>query len=83
MGPTASGKSALADEVAMQLGTDVISVDSMQVYRGMDIGTAKTPMGERRVPLQMVDVSDISKDYSVAMFQRDARMLVNERRVRR
>ena len=46
------------------LGTDVISVDSMQVYRGMDIGTAKTPMGERRVPLQMVDVSDISKDYS-------------------
>ena len=62
VGPTASGKSALADEVAVQLGTDVISVDSMQVYRGMDIGTAKTPMGERRVPLQMVDVSDISKD---------------------
>lgn len=80
VGPTASGKSALADEVAVRLGTDVISVDSMQVYRGMDIGTAKTPMGERRVPLQMVDVSDISKDYSVAMFQRDARILVNERR---
>lgn len=80
VGPTASGKSALADEVALRLGTDVISVDSMQVYRGMDIGTAKTPVSERRVPLQMVDVAEISEDYSVAMFQRDARALVDERR---
>ena len=79
VGPTASGKSALADEVALRLGTDVISVDSMQVYRGMDIGTAKTPVEERLVPLQMVDVADISQDYSVAMFQRDARALVDER----
>ena len=80
VGPTASGKSALADEVAVRLGTDVISVDSMQVYRGMDIGTAKTPVAERRVPLQMVDVADVSQDYSVAMFQAATRALVDERR---
>lgn len=40
VGPTASGKSSLADEVAVRLGSSVVSVDSMQVYRGMDIGTA-------------------------------------------
>ena len=78
VGPTASGKSALADEVALRLGSDVISVDSMQVYRGMDIGTAKTPPNKRLVPLQMVDVADVSQDYSVAMFQADARRLVDE-----
>lgn len=78
-GPTASGKSALADEVALKLGSDVISVDAMQVYRGMDIGTAKTPVSERKVPLQMVDVADISCKYSVALYQCDARKLVDER----
>ena len=79
VGPTASGKSSLADALALRLGTDVISVDSMQVYRGMDIGTAKTPVAERAVTLQMVDVADISEDYSVARFQLEARTLVDER----
>ncbi len=79
VGPTASGKSSLADALALRLGTDVISVDSMQVYRGMDIGTAKTPAEERVVPLQMVDVAEISEDYSVARFQAEARALVDER----
>lgn len=78
-GPTASGKSALADQVALKLGADVISVDAMQVYRGMDIGTAKTPLAERLVPLQMVDVADIDCKYSVALYQRQARKLVDER----
>lgn len=78
-GPTASGKSALADEVALRLNTDVISVDAMQVYRGMDIGTAKTPVSDRRVPLQMVDVADPDEPYSVALFQRDARKLIDDR----
>ncbi len=72
-GPTASGKSALAEEVALRLDTSVISVDAMQVYRGMDVGTAKTPVAERRVPLLMVDVADPDEDYSVRLFQRDAR----------
>lgn len=78
-GPTASGKSALADEVALRLNTDVISVDAMQVYRGMDIGTAKTPVADRRVPLQMIDVADPDEPYSVALFQRYARKLIDDR----
>lgn len=76
-GPTASGKSALADEVALRLGTDVISADAMQVYRGMDIGTAKTPMAERAVPLQLVDIVDPDQAYSAALYQRDARNLID------
>lgn len=78
VGPTASGKSSLAELVALELGSDVISVDAMQVYRGMDVGTAKTPVSERRVPLAMVDVADVDEDFSVALFQRMARGLVDE-----
>lgn len=77
VGPTASGKSALAEEVAARLESSVVSVDAMQVYRGMDVGTAKTPPAERRVPLLMVDVVDPAEDYSVRLFQRDARSVVD------
>lgn len=78
VGPTASGKSALAEHIALALNTSVISVDAMQVYRGMDIGTAKVPPAQRRCPLLMVDVADISQDYSVKLFQRDARACTDE-----
>lgn len=78
VGPTASGKSALADLVASELGSPVISIDAMQVYRGMDIGTAKTPVHERRVPLLMVDVADPGEDYSVRLFRDEARRCVDE-----
>lgn len=78
VGPTASGKSALAERIAVELGTSVVSVDAMQVYRGMDIGTAKVPLEERRCPLLMVDVADVSEDYSVKLYQRDARACVDE-----
>jgi tRNA dimethylallyltransferase len=47
VGPTASGKSALSELVAQRLGSSVVSVDAMQVYRGMDVGTAKTPVAAR------------------------------------
>ncbi len=77
VGPTASGKSSLADRVALELGSPVISVDAMQIYRGMDIGTAKTPVDERRCPLLMVDVCDLGSDYSASLFQRDARACVD------
>lgn len=77
VGPTASGKSSLADEVALRLGTSVVSVDSMQVYRGMDIGTAKEPEESRRVPLLMVDIADVRSDYSAQVFQREARACVD------
>ncbi|MBE5024642.1 tRNA (adenosine(37)-N6)-dimethylallyltransferase MiaA [Olsenella sp. DSM 107455] len=77
VGPTASGKSALAELVATRLGSSVVSVDAMQVYRGMDVGTAKTPVAERRRPLLMVDVVDPDEDYSVQRFQTDARDCVD------
>lgn len=77
VGPTASGKSSLADAVAVALSTSVVSVDAMQVYRGMDVGTAKTPPAERRCPLLMVDVAEVGEDYSVALYQRDARACVD------
>lgn len=78
VGPTASGKSEIADLVAEKLGGEVVSVDSMQVYRGMDIGTAKVAPGDTRVPLHMIDVADVSEPYSVARFQREARACVDD-----
>lgn len=77
-GPTASGKSALADEVACRLDTDVISADAMQVYIGMDIGTAKTPVSERRVPLRLVDIVSPCESYSAALYQQDARREIDQ-----
>lgn len=78
VGPTASGKSELADLVAEQLGSSVVSMDAMQVYRGMDIGTAKTPPERRRRPLLMVDVASPLESYSVQRFQVQARACVDE-----
>lgn len=72
-GPTAVGKSSLADMLAMRWGSEVLSADAMQVYRGMDIGTAKTPADERPVPLRLVDLVDVFQPYSAAQFQVDAR----------
>jgi tRNA dimethylallyltransferase len=78
VGPTASGKSALALEVARAFGDiEIVSVDSMQVYRGLDIGTAKPGPGERAaVPHHLIDVADPDEEWSVARFQREARAAV-------
>ncbi len=78
VGPTASGKSSLADNLALLLKSEVVSVDAMQVYRGMDIGTAKVPVSERKVPLHMVDVVDIEESYSAELFQRQAREVCDD-----
>lgn len=67
-GPTASGKSSLADELAVRLGSVVVSADAMQVYRGMDVGTAKTPPSERRAPLLCVDLAEPDDAYSAARY---------------
>ncbi len=77
VGPTAVGKSALADAVAARLGSSVISADSMQVYRGMDIGTAKARPSECQAPLLLVDVVDPETPYSAALYQRDARAAID------
>ncbi|MGN0078036.1 MAG: tRNA (adenosine(37)-N6)-dimethylallyltransferase MiaA [Coriobacteriales bacterium] len=82
MGCTASGKSALADALALQLGGEVISADSMQVYRGMDIGTAKTPVDQRPVPYHCIDLVDPGQPYSAALFQRDSRTAIADIRSR-
>lgn len=73
MGPTASGKSAFAVELAREIGGAVISVDSMQIYRGLDIGTAKESASVRaEVPHEMIDVADPDEEYSVARFRDEA-----------
>jgi tRNA dimethylallyltransferase len=74
VGPTATGKSELGVELALQLGGEVVNADAMQLYRGMDIGTAKLTVPERRgVPHHLLDVLDVTEPASVAAFQRDAR----------
>ena len=68
-GPTASGKTALAVELALQHSGEVVSADSMQIYRRMDIGTAKPTRAEMRgVPHHMLDVADPEEDFSVARY---------------
>ncbi len=73
VGPTAVGKSALAEEFASRHHGQVVSADSMQVYRGMDIGTAKTPAAERKVPYHCIDLVDPGQPFSAALYQRAAR----------
>ncbi len=73
MGPTASGKTALAIELAKRLPCDIISVDSALVYRGMDIGTAKPTAAEQaQAPHRLLDLIDPAEAYSAADFRRDA-----------
>ncbi len=83
VGPTAAGKSNLAVDVARALGGEVVSADSMQLYRGMDIGTAKLPPDQRRgVPHHLLDVLDVRETATVAYFQRLARAAVDDCRRR-
>jgi len=78
-GPTASGKSALALAAAARWPLEIISVDSAQVYRGLDIGTAKPSAAERAaVPHHLIDIIAPSEAYSAARFVADARRLIGE-----
>ncbi len=78
-GPTASGKTALAVELAKELHGEVVSCDSMQIYRGMDIGTAKPTLDEMQgIPHHMIDVADPTEDFSVSRYCEMAAPLVED-----
>lgn len=73
VGPTASGKSDLALALAEEFGGEIINIDAMQLYRGMDIGTAKlTPAERRGIPHHLLDVLDVKETATVARYQSDA-----------
>jgi tRNA dimethylallyltransferase len=78
-GPTAVGKSEIALALAEQLGGEIISADSMQVYRGLDIGTAKpSPADRTRVPHHLIDICDLGESFDAAKFVRLAQKAVAE-----
>ncbi len=79
MGPTAAGKTSLAFALHARLPVDIVSVDAAQVYRGMDIGTAKPTLEERaRVPHRLIDLLDPAERYSAARFSNDATNAIND-----
>jgi tRNA dimethylallyltransferase len=83
VGPTACGKSALAMQLARQLPLEIISLDSAQVFRGMNVGTAKPSAAERAlVPHHLLDIINPTESYSAARFRSDALRLINEIRAR-
>jgi len=83
VGPTASGKTEAAIEVAARLSAEIVSIDSMVVYRGLDAGTATPGAAERaRVPHHLVDVADPGRLSSVAAFQRLAQEAIRDVRIR-
>lgn len=74
VGATATGKSDLAIALARHLGGEVVNADALQLYRGMDVGTAKVPLAERRgVPHHQLDVLDVTEEASVSAYQAAAR----------
>src|SRR3954463_2578126 len=79
VGPTATGKSALGVELAHAVGGEVVNADSMQLYRGMDIGTAKlTPAERDGVPHHVLDIWDVTEPASVAAYQQLARVAIDD-----
>ena len=83
VGATASGKTDLSLDLAERLGGEIVNTDAMQVYRGMDVGTAKLPAAERRgIPHHLLDVLDIHETASVAQFQGLARTVIDDLRGR-
>jgi tRNA dimethylallyltransferase len=79
LGPTGSGKSALAMQIAARLPVEIISVDSAQVYRGLDIGTAKPTLADRRAVIHhLIDIREPERGYSAGEFRNDALRLIGE-----
>ena len=83
VGATASGKTGLSLDLAERLGGEVVNTDAMQVYRGMDIGTAKLPEAERRgIPHHLLDLMEVTEPATVALFQGWARAAIDDIRGR-
>lgn len=79
LGPTAAGKSALAEILAERIGGEIVSVDSMQVYRGMDIGTAKPSLATReQIRHHLIDVAAPDEEVTVARFQEEGRAALDD-----
>ena len=78
-GPTASGKTKLSIELAKQINGEIISADSMQIYKGLDIGTAKvTEIEKNGIPHHMIDIKNFNENYNVWQFVNDAKRLIDE-----
>lgn len=78
LGPTAVGKTYVSVEVARTLKTEIISADSMQIYKGMDVGTAKVTQEEKHgIPHHMIDIREPDEDYSVSDFKSDAEKIID------
>ncbi|RVW03541.1 tRNA (adenosine(37)-N6)-dimethylallyltransferase MiaA [Rhodococcus spongiicola] len=83
IGPTATGKSSLALDLAERLGGEIVNIDAMQLYRGMDVGTAKlTPKERRGIPHYQLDVLDVTETATVARYQESASRDVEDIRAR-
>ncbi len=83
VGATAAGKTELSLDLAEALGGEIVNTDAMQVYRGMDVGTAKLPVAERRgIPHHLLDLLEVTEPATVAEFQRLARAVVDDCRAR-
>lgn len=79
LGPTGSGKSSLALDIAERLGGEIVNCDSVQLYRGLDIGTAKTPVdGRRGIPHHLIDILDPADHYTAGDYARAAREVIAE-----
>src|SRR5512142_2209170 len=84
VGPTAVGKTEIALSLAEEIGAEIISADSMQVYRGMDIGTAKpTPDERARVPHHLIDVAEPAEEFSVGQYLKLAEAAIEDIKNRR
>ncbi|MEW6184661.1 MAG: tRNA (adenosine(37)-N6)-dimethylallyltransferase MiaA [Thermodesulfobacteriota bacterium] len=83
-GPTAAGKTQLAHTLAREVGADIINADSMQIYRYMDIGTAKPTSRERKeVPYHLIDILDPDEDFDASSFRKQALAVIAELQQRR
>jgi tRNA dimethylallyltransferase len=78
VGPTAVGKTALSLEIAEKFSAEIINADAMQIYKGMDIGTAKLPLSQRRgIAHHQIDVLDPSEEANVSQYQKQSREIIN------